>query len=168
MTKSAARMAAQHLRDLHGSGTLIGFTDGQLLGRYAALNDGLAFESLYWARHGSMVVATCRPFAGTEHDYVEDAVPGDVPRAGPQRRSVPLAGALGGWLHRVAYRIAIQAKKEATKRQRLESELAAMQMSDATRAGSEIELHSVLPRGDRRAAGARERLPVVISATWRG
>ncbi len=159
MTKSAARMAARHLRDLHGSGTLIGFTDGQLLARYAALNDGLAFESLV-ARHGSMVVATCRAILEHEHD-VEDAFQATFLVLARKARSVRAAGALGGWLHRVAYRIAVQAKKEATKRQRLESELAAMRMSDATRAGSEIELHSVLHEEIDRLP-ERERLPVVL------
>ena len=71
MTTSAAGMPVQHLLDLYGRGTLIGFTDGQLLARYAALNDGLAFESLV-ARHGPMVVATCRAILEHEHD-VEDA-----------------------------------------------------------------------------------------------
>ena len=159
MTKSAARMPVQHLRDLYGSGTLIGFTDGQLLARYAALNDGPAFESLV-ARHGSMVVATCRAILEHEHD-VEDAFQATFLVLARKARSVRAADALGGWLHRVAYRIAVQAKREATKRQRLESELAAMRMSDATRAGSELELHSVLHEEIERLP-ERERLPVVL------
>jgi RNA polymerase sigma factor (sigma-70 family) len=159
MSKSAARMVAQHLRDLHGSGTLIGFTDGQLLAQYAALNDGLAFESLL-ARHGSMVAATCRAILEHEHD-VEDAFQATFLVLARKARSVRAAGALGGWLHRVAYRIAVQAKKEARKRQRLESELAAMRMSDATRAGSEIEFHSVIHEEIERLP-ERERLPVVL------
>ena len=159
MTTSAARMPVQHLRDLYGSGTLIGFTDGQLLARYAALNDGLAFESLV-ARHGSMVVATCRAILEHEHD-VEDAFQATFLVLARKARSVRAADALGGWLHRVAYRIAVQAKREAMKRQRLESELAAMRISDATRAGSEIDLHSILHEEIERLP-ERERLPVVL------
>jgi RNA polymerase sigma factor (sigma-70 family) len=159
MTTSAPRMPAQHLGELYGSGTLIGFTDGQLLARYAALNDGLAFESLV-ARHGSMVVATCRAILEHEHD-VEDAFQATFLVLARKVRSVRAAGALGGWLHRVAYRIAVQAKRDATKRQRLESELAAMRMSDATRGGSEIDHHSILHEEIERLPD-RERLPVVL------
>ena len=154
-----ARMPVQHLRDLYESGTLIGFTDGQLLARYAALNDAPAFESLL-ARHGSMVAATCRAILEHEHD-VEDAFQATFLVLARKAKSVRAADALGGWLHRVAYRIAVQSKREATKRQRVELELAAMRTSDATRAGSEIDLHSSLHEEIERLP-ERERLPVVL------
>jgi RNA polymerase sigma factor (sigma-70 family) len=159
MSTGATRMPVHHLRDLFGSGTLIGLTDGQLLARYAALNDGPAFESLV-ARHGSMVVATCRAILEHEHD-VEDAFQATFLVLARKASSVRAADTLGGWLHRVAFRIALQAKNEAMKRKRLESELAAMRISDATRAGSEIDLHSVLHEEIERLP-ERERLPVVL------
>jgi RNA polymerase sigma factor (sigma-70 family) len=159
MSTSATRMPARHLRDLYGSGTLIGLTDGQLLARYATLDDGPAFESLV-ARHGSMVVATCRAILEHEHD-VEDVFQATFLVLARKASSVRAADALGGWLHRVAFRVALQAKNEAMKRKRLESELAAMRISDTTRAGSEIDLHSVLHEEIERLP-ERERLPVVL------
>ncbi len=127
--------------------------------RYAALNDGPAFETLV-ARHGSMVVATCRAILMHEHD-VEDAFQATFLVLARKASSVRAADTLGGWLHRVAYRIALQAKNEAMRRKRLESELAAMRISDATHAGSEIDLHSVLHEEIERLP-ERERLPVVL------
>ena len=61
----------RHLRDLFNDGTAVGLGDGQLLARYAASRDGAAFEALV-ARHGPMVLATCRAVLRHEHD-VEDA-----------------------------------------------------------------------------------------------
>ena len=61
----------RHLRDLFRDGTAVGLGDGQLLARYAASHDGPAFEALV-ARHGPMVLATCRAVLKHEQD-VEDA-----------------------------------------------------------------------------------------------
>ncbi len=63
--------ALRHLRDLFNGGTAVGLTDGQLLARYAASKDGPAFAALV-ARHGAMVLATCRAILRHDHD-VEDA-----------------------------------------------------------------------------------------------
>ena len=159
MATSAARMSLQHLCDLYGSGTLIGFSDGQLLARYAAFQDGAAFEALV-ARHGSMVAATCRAILEHEHD-VEDAFQATFLVLARKAASVRAGDALGGWLHRVAYRIAVQAKREARKRHRLESEIAAMRISDATRPGSDLDLRSIVHEEIERLP-ERERLPVVL------
>src|SRR6516164_4833077 len=61
----------RHLRDLFSDGTTVGLGDGQLLARYAAARDEAAFAALV-ARHGPMVLATCRAILRHEHD-VEDA-----------------------------------------------------------------------------------------------
>jgi RNA polymerase sigma factor (sigma-70 family) len=159
MTTNAAGMAVQDLRELYGRGTLIGFTDGQLLARFAELNDGPAFELLV-ARHGSMVVATCRAVLEHEHD-VEDAFQATFLVLARKASSVRAADTLGAWLHRVAYRIAIHTKNDAMKRKRLESELAAMRIPNATRAESEIDLHSILHEEIERLP-ERQRLPVVL------
>jgi RNA polymerase sigma factor (sigma-70 family) len=159
MATSAARMPLQHLRDLYGSGTLIGFSDGQLLARYATFKDGAAFEALV-ARHGAMVVATCRAILEHEHD-IEDAFQATFLVLARKAASVRAGDALGGWLHRVAYRTAVQAKREVRKRRRLESELAAMRISDASRAGSDLDLCSIVHEEIERLP-ERERLPAVL------
>ena len=159
MATSAARMPFQHLRDLYGSGTLIGFSDGQLLAHYAMFKDGAAFEALV-ARHGSMVVATCRAMLEHEHD-IEDAFQATFLVLARKAASVRAGDALGGWLHRVAYRIAVQAKRDMRKRQRLESELAAMRISDATRARPDLDLRSIVHEEIERLP-ERERLSLIL------
>ena len=89
------------------AGRSVGLTDGQLLARYAASNDGPAFAALV-ARHGPMVLATCRAVLRHEHD-VEDAFQATFLVLARKAPSVRAGDALGGWLHRVAYRVAVQA-----------------------------------------------------------
>ena len=84
MATSTSVAALRNLRQLFQSGTAVGYSDGELLARYLASNDGAAFEALV-LRHGPMVAATCRAILNHQHD-VEDAVPGDFPGAGPQSR----------------------------------------------------------------------------------
>ena len=159
MATGASGMASQHLRDLFRSGTVVGLTDGQLLARYAAFHDGPAFEALV-ARHGPMVVATCRAILKQEHD-IEDAFQATFLVLARKAGSVRVGDALGGWLHRVAYRVAVQARSEAKQRGRLESEIAAMKVSDSTGPGLDLDLRSILHEEIERLP-ERERLPVVL------
>ncbi|HKI17512.1 MAG TPA: sigma-70 family RNA polymerase sigma factor, partial [Isosphaeraceae bacterium] len=159
MKTSATGMPLRHLRDLFRSGTVIGHTDGQLLARYATFNDGSAFEALVM-RHEPMVVATCRAVLKHEHD-IEDAFQSTFLVLARKAGSVRAGNALGGWLHRVAYRSAVQVKIEAKRRRQHESEVAAMGISDATRPGLELDLCSILHEEIERLP-ERERLPVVL------
>ena len=61
----------KHLRALFRGGTAVGVSDRDLLRRYAASHDGLAFEALV-ARHGPMVLAVCRRMLADQTD-VDDA-----------------------------------------------------------------------------------------------
>jgi RNA polymerase sigma factor (sigma-70 family) len=151
----------EHLRDLFSSGTLVGLTDGQLLSRYAASHDGPAFEALV-ARHGPMVLATCRAILRHEHD-VEDAFQATFCVLARKAGSIRIGDTLGGWLHRVAYRVAVQASIAAKKRRVRESEVLTMATAYVTCLGPELEsdlgpiLHDEinrLPEG--------QRLPVVL------
>src|SRR5438477_571008 len=98
MSSSTLGGALRHLRDLFGGGTVIGLSDGQLLARYAASHDGPAFEALV-ARHGPMVLSTCRAILKHEQD-VEDAFQATFLVLARKARSVRAGAALGGWLHR--------------------------------------------------------------------
>src|SRR5262245_57102661 len=114
----------RHLRDLFNDGTTVGLGDGQLLARYATARDEAAFAALV-ARHGPMVLATCRAVLRHEHD-VEDAFQATFLVLARKARSVRAGDALGGWLHRVAYRVSVQASAEARRRSRREAEASAM------------------------------------------
>ena len=159
MTGGALGTALRHLRDLFSGRTVIGLTDGQLLERYTASNDGEAFEALV-ARHGPMVLATCRALLRHDHD-VEDAFQATFLVLARKARSVRSGDALGGWLRRVAYRVAVQASVEAKQRRRREAEVAAMGTSKVTCPGTEFEWRSILHEEiDRLPEG--QRLPVVL------
>jgi RNA polymerase sigma factor (sigma-70 family) len=124
MAGTTLGMAFRHLRDLFGAGTVGGLGDAQLLVRFASSNDEVAFEALV-ARHGPMVLATCRAVLRNEHD-VEDAFQTTFLVLAKKAHSVRGGDALGGWLHRVAFRVAVAANVEAKRRRRKEAEASAM------------------------------------------
>ena len=148
MASGALGGTLRHLRDLFHDGTAVGLGDGQLLARYAADRDEAAFEALV-ARHGPMVLATCRAVLKHEHD-VEDAFQATFLVLARKARSVRAGDALGGWLHRVAYRAAVQASVESRRRRRREAEASAMATLDATHTAPTRSRHPV-----HRARGAR-------------
>ena len=151
-------------RPLQG-GTAVGLTDGQLLARYADDRDGPAFAALV-ARHGPMVTATCRAILRREHD-VEDAFQATFLVLARKACSVRAGDALGGWLHRVAYRVAVAGEHAGEdEARRRESEASAMAIPAATRPGLDRDSRD-RARGGRPAAG----WPCGCrwcSATWRG
>ncbi len=79
------------------TGTSVGLGEGPLLARYAAARDETAFVALV-ARHGPMVLATCRAVLRQEHD-VDDAFQATFLVLAMKARSVRAGDALGGWLH---------------------------------------------------------------------
>src|SRR5271157_2615943 len=132
----------KHLRDLFGGGTAVGLSDGELLRRYAASHDGPAFAALV-ARHGPMVAATCRAVLRDHHD-VEDAFQATFLVLAREAASIHAGDALGGWLHRVAYRAAVQRNIEEKRRRRHESEVSAMEVPDAARPALDFDARSIL------------------------
>src|SRR4051812_16996300 len=123
----------KHFRDLFGGGTAAGLSDGELLRRYATSRDGPAFAALV-ARHGPMVAATCRAVLRNHHD-AEDTFQATFLVLARKAASIHAGDALGGWLHRVAYRAAVQRNIQEQRRRRHQSEVSAMQVPDAARPG---------------------------------
>ncbi|MFO0952596.1 MAG: sigma-70 family RNA polymerase sigma factor [Isosphaeraceae bacterium] len=89
-------------------------TDAQLLRRFAAARDQDAFALLV-ARHGGMVMAVCRGVLGNPED-AEDAFQATFLILARRAGSFPVADSVGGWLRRVALRVARQARREAGRR----------------------------------------------------
>ncbi len=153
--------ALRDLADLFHDGTTVGLSDAQLLARYATSNDGSAFAALV-ARHGPMVLSTCRAILRHEHD-VEDAFQATFLVLARKASSVRAGDALGGWLHRVAYRVAMAASAAAKQRHRRESGAWAMAMTIPSRIDSGLEpdvcaiVHEEIDR-----LPDRHRLPVVL------
>lgn len=165
MASMALEGAVRHLRQLFGMGSAAGLGDEALLARYAASKDEHVFETLV-ERHGPMVLATCRAVLQHEHD-AEDAFQATFLVLARKAGTIRAGDALGGWLHRVALRISIEATHAARRRRQTEREAMTMALAQATRVapGPELDpdsdwqpiLHHEI---DRLPEG--QRLPVVL------
>ena len=112
------------------------------------------------ARHGPMVMTVCRGVLRDSLD-AEDAFQATFLVLARNAGSAWSEGELGGWLHRVAYRIAVRASIDSARRQRCErraAEVAAMRMS---RGHSDDDVHPALHEELARLP-AKLRLPMVL------
>src|SRR3954454_4851151 len=130
-TRRADSMLRQ-VRTLFSLGRVGDRADGELLEWFEShhAEAEAAFEELV-VRHGPMVLDVCRRVLRDPHD-VEDAFQATflvlVRRAG----SIRNRDNLGGWLHRVALRVALRAKTEAAHRREIEQQAVAPETSDPT------------------------------------
>ncbi|HEY2156902.1 MAG TPA: sigma-70 family RNA polymerase sigma factor, partial [Isosphaeraceae bacterium] len=118
MANLTAGAALAEIGALFGAGTVAGQTDGQLLDRFLARRDPLAFEVLV-QRHGPMVLAVCR---GTlcDRDDTEDAFQATFLVLVRKAGSIRGRDSIGPWLHRVAHRVAVRANVESMRRREQE------------------------------------------------
>ncbi len=109
--------ALRQIHRLFEAGTVAGLTDGQLIERFLSTRDESAFTALV-GRHGPMVLAVCRTVL-KDSPEVEDAFQATflvlIRRAGTIWRR----DAVGGWLHRVAHRVAVQANHDRSRKNSL-------------------------------------------------
>src|SRR5919198_2752397 len=101
-----------------------GLTDGQLLACFVEGRDEAAFEALL-RRHGPMVLGVCRRLLGNTPD-AEDAFQAAFLVFVRKAASVVSRDALGGWLHGVAYRTALEARRRRTRRHAREKQVEEM------------------------------------------
>jgi RNA polymerase sigma factor (sigma-70 family) len=109
-----------------------GLSDVQLLERYLANRDEAAFELIVW-RHGPTVLGLCRRLLRRDTD-VEDAFQATFLALVRKAGSIVKREALGSWLYKVAYRVALEARRSAadkTSHQRLILDPPAAQPDDA-------------------------------------
>jgi RNA polymerase sigma factor (sigma-70 family) len=88
--------------------------DAQLLERFAAARDEAAFELLA-GRHGPMVLGVCRRVLGDAHE-AEDACQATFLVLARKAASAARHPSAGGWLHTVAYRVALRARARRATR----------------------------------------------------
>ena len=105
---------AQATRDL---------SDAQLLEQFARGRDEAAFAALM-CRHGRLVWHVCRHVLHQEQD-AEDAFQASFLVLALKAASLRRRQGLGNWLHGVAYRVAMNARRKAMRRQAHESRKAA-------------------------------------------
>ncbi len=159
MARARLGAALRHIQWLFSDGSTTGVSDTQLLVRFAVHRDEGAFAALL-ARHGPMVMAVCRGVLRDSLD-AEDAFQATFLVLAQKAGSAWAEGQLGGWLHRVAYRIAVRASIDAARRRAHEhqrAEVAAMAVSHVNPDDDlKPALHEELSR-----LPAKLRLPVVL------
>jgi RNA polymerase sigma factor (sigma-70 family) len=113
-------MARLQFQMTHGLGRMLrsgcarGLSDQQLLDRFVTDRDEASFEVLVW-RHGPTVLNVCRRMLRHEHD-AEDAFQATFLILARKARSIGKRQAVGSWLHRVAYRVALRARSQGMAR----------------------------------------------------
>jgi RNA polymerase sigma factor (sigma-70 family) len=122
MTAPQLVPAIHDLRQLLARPSTPGCSDAQLLQRFLAQRDESAFELLVW-RHGPMVHGVCLRVLRDEH-AAEDAFQATLLVLARKASSIGRREALGSWLYKVAYRVALRARYGALRRARREQTLA--------------------------------------------
>jgi RNA polymerase sigma factor (sigma-70 family) len=152
-------MALKDMNRLFGEGTLAGRPDAQLLERFILQRDEAAFAALV-ARHGPMVLGTCRAVLH-DPDASEDAFQATFLVLVRKAGSIRGHEALGGWLHRVAYRAAIQANRAASRRRAEERKAAVMKALTTATTEMRDDFRALIHAEIERLPEAL-RLPVVL------
>ncbi len=104
----------RHLQSLAADGNAQALGDAALLRRFASHRDRDAFAALV-RRHGRLVFSVCRNVLRDEHD-AEDAFQATFLVLARQAASVRKPEALACWLHGVAHRVALRARRDAARR----------------------------------------------------
>ena len=106
----------RHIRCLAGVVIPVDPTDHELLERFAAARDEAAFASIV-RRHGPLVFSVCRHVLRHEQD-AEDAFQATFLVLARKAASIQKNKAVGTWLHDVAYRTAMTARRAMARRRR--------------------------------------------------
>ena len=122
--------ALRQINRLFTDGVVSGLSDAQLLERFLSHGDAGSFEALL-GRHGAMVLSVCRGILRDPHD-AEDAFQATFLVLVKTGGTIRGGDALGGWLHRVAHRVAHQANVAAARRRRLERQVGQMAVATST------------------------------------
>ena len=114
----------RHIRAVAGCPALEARTDRQLLLAFAARGEQAAFVALV-ERHGPMVLRVCRRVLRQVQD-AEDAFQATFLLLAEKAGTVRKTEAVAAWLHGVAHRVALRARRDLGRRRRHEREAQAM------------------------------------------
>jgi RNA polymerase sigma factor (sigma-70 family) len=158
MPRGDLNALARYLRRAAGDPTARELTDAQLLDRYLGCQDHNAFAMLV-RRHGSMVRSVCRNVLHHEHD-ADDAFQATFLVLASKAASIREATALASWLHGVAFRTAMKAKK-ARKRYAEQQDCEGGTADQAATAASLREVQAIVDEELNRLA-EKYRAPFVL------
>jgi RNA polymerase sigma factor (sigma-70 family) len=147
----ASTTVAQLLRSVRGRDTE-GLTDGQLLGQFLAHRDEEAFAVLL-RRHGPMVLGVCRRVLGNAAD-ADDAFQATFLVLVQKAHGLSGRAVLGDYLHGMAWRTALHARRLAARRRVKEQVMARSEAVVSDGPGLVDEELSRLPE--------KYRLPIVL------
>ena len=148
----------RHIECLFSEGSFTGLSDTQLLSHFALRRDETAFAALV-ARHGPMVLTVCRGILRDPSD-ADDAFQATFLVLARKAGSAWADGPLGGWLHKVAYRIAVLANIEAERRREHEQRGARAAVAECAHVELDDDLRRVLHDEIARLP-SKYRLPIV-------
>jgi RNA polymerase sigma factor (sigma-70 family) len=147
------------LRRFSATDAVGGLTDADLVERFAVHGDEAAFEVLVW-RHGPAVLTICHRVLGRSHD-AEDAFQATFLVLVRKARSIRRRQAVGAWLYRVAYRVALQAKARARRVAARERQGVVVQAVSAADEAADRDLRAALEDEVDRLP-EKYRLPVLL------
>ncbi len=133
------------LETLFRFGVVGDVSDEQLLHRFVTARDEAnqaAFTALV-ERHGPMVLRVCREVLGNMHDS-QDAFQATFLVLARKAGSVRNPDSLAGWLHGVAYRVAVRARSHAARQRTLEQQVGARSALALEGGGSRAETCALL------------------------
>jgi RNA polymerase sigma factor (sigma-70 family) len=148
----------RHLRRLAGGPSDRPARDGELLDRFLTERDEPAFAALV-RRHGPMVQGVCRSVLHHWHD-AEDAFQATFLVLARKAASIRHRDSIAGWLHEVAYHLAVKSLARGTRRraQAMRStDMPAAPVLDLTIRDLQRVLHEELQRLDE-----KHRAPLVL------
>src|SRR5262249_42322201 len=119
MPRDAVPLLLNHVRRLASAAA----PDDQFLADYVARHDEAAFAALV-GRHGPMVLNLCRRVLHDSH-AAEDVFQATFLVLAERAAAIRRRTSLAGWLHGVAYRLAVRAKRQRARRARPVGDLAA-------------------------------------------
>jgi RNA polymerase sigma factor (sigma-70 family) len=158
MTPGRLGTAFQHLRRRLGSSPADPLSDGQLLERFVTTRDESAFAELV-RRHGPMVLAVCRRVLRDGHD-ADDAFQATFLVLVKKAGSIGKRDAVGGWLHRVAFHLALRARDGVQRRRGQERQVEDVN-TIAADAGEPNDLRPILDEEVNRLP-EKYRVPMVL------
>jgi RNA polymerase sigma factor (sigma-70 family) len=107
-----------YLRRINSSEATSGISDSELLHRFAAKRDEMAFELLVW-RYSKLVLGVCRRLLPNLQD-AEDAFQATFHTLVRKAHAIRKRGSVGSWLYKVAYRSALELRTRTGRRARRE------------------------------------------------